>query len=69
MLWGIQNHLRFFISSDLGQQVPQHDVNNKAIIRAGQAALVAKKSIFLNFQCRQQKIREIEARKVSSRIS
>jgi hypothetical protein len=26
MLWGIQNQLRFFISSDLGQQVTQHDV-------------------------------------------
>jgi hypothetical protein len=26
MLWGIPSQWRFFISSDLGQQVPQHDV-------------------------------------------
>jgi hypothetical protein len=30
MLWGIQNQLRFFISSDLGQQVSQHDVCGQA---------------------------------------
>jgi hypothetical protein len=29
MLWGIQNQLRFFCTSNLGQQVPQHDVNGR----------------------------------------
>jgi hypothetical protein len=29
MLWGIPSQWRFFISSDLGQQVPQHDVGAK----------------------------------------
>jgi hypothetical protein len=34
MLWDIQNQLRFFISSDLGQQVPQHDVHSDTAVQA-----------------------------------
>jgi hypothetical protein len=29
MLWGIPSQTVFFISSDLGQQVPQHDVEQQ----------------------------------------